>query len=104
LTKSQIYDILYIEGEKNMRYTVIQVKAPNGLSTRHISNLVVAANNFKSDIKFRVDSDTADMKSIMNMLALLVQYNTIVNIEINGEDEDAANKHILEVFQKFQLV
>jgi phosphotransferase system HPr-like phosphotransfer protein len=38
------------------------------------------------------------------MLALLVQYNTIVNIEINGEDEDAANKYILEVFQKFQLV
>jgi phosphocarrier protein HPr len=87
-----------------MIYTTVTIKAPNGLNTRFISNLVVVANKFKSQSELQIGNDIADMKSLMNMLALYVQYNESISIRVEGEDEKEASAEILSTLKKLQIV
>ena len=78
---------------------VIEGKVNNtkGLTSRLSAQIVAEANQFKSSITIKVFDEEADLKSIMNVMALVVPSSTPFVINIEGEDEDKA----YENFQKF---
>lgn len=68
----------------------------NGLTARLSAQIVAEANKFKSNITIVVGGEEADLKSIMNVMALVVPTDTDFQINIEGDDEDYA----LECFNK----
>jgi phosphocarrier protein HPr len=81
-----------------------QIKAPNGLNTRHISHLVLTANRYDSVTLLKMENDEADMKSLMNMMALIVRSGDTILIEANGIDEKQALEDLTQEIKKLQLV
>lgn len=78
-----------------------QVKIVNqlGLHARAAAQLVRLAGNFKSKIKLRRSDNgiAADAKSILSVLTLAAAKGTILIIEVEGEDEQAALSAVEEV-------
>ncbi len=60
---------------------------PVGLHARPASLLVSASSKFNSQITLSVNGETANLKSIMNVMALAVRTNS--EFEINAEGDDA---------------
>jgi len=63
---------------------------PVGLHARPASVLSKEASKFVSDIKLKCGDKEANLKSIMNVMALAVKTNSEVIIEANGADEKDA--------------
>lgn len=80
-----------------------QVKIINnlGLHARAAAKLIKIAENFESDIKLSTLDKTifADAKSILNILTLAASKGTILNLQIEGIDEDSAFDAITEIFE-----
>lgn len=72
------------------------VLSPNGLNARLSTQIVAEANKYKSNCTINVSDEEADLKSIMNVMALVVPEGKTFTITINGEDEDKA----IEAFDK----
>ncbi len=72
-----------------------------GLHARPATTLVSKANQFKASIILRYEGETVDLKSIMGVLSLGIDRGSLVEIEIEGEDEaeamEAIAKHIKEL-------
>ncbi len=78
-----------------------QVKIVNqlGLHARAAAQLVRLAGNFKSKIKLRRSDNgiAADAKSILSVLTLAAAKGTVLIVEVEGEDEQAALQAIEEI-------
>ncbi len=61
---------------------------------RSIAMLVQLASRYKSDIEIRQDDKTVNAKSIMGMMTLGLVPEQQLEIDIDGEDEQAAMKEI----------
>ena len=61
-----------------------------GLHARAAAKLVALASNFASDISIQKGSRKINGKSIMGVMMLAASQDTIVNIAIDGEDEEQA--------------
>lgn len=66
------------------------VKANNGLTARLSTQIVAEANRFKSNCTIKVMDEEADLKSIMNVMALVVPTGNKFSIIIEGDDEEKA--------------
>ena len=66
------------------------VENNTGLTSRISVDLVSEANRFSSHIEIKVLDECADLKSIMNVMALVVPHGEYFTITIEGEDEDEA--------------
>ena len=75
-----------------MRTLEVKITNPNGLTSRHGADLVEEANLYKSNITMitSTSNDKADLKSIMDVMATVVNEGEAFTIEIEGEDEDKA--------------
>lgn len=80
------------------------VLSSNGLTARLSAQLVAEANQFKSDLIITVFDEDADLKSIMNVMALVVPQGTEYNITIRGKDEDAAYKAFCKLLKELNLL
>lgn len=71
-----------------------------GLHARAAAKLVRVASGFKSSVLLsRLDgSASADAKSILNVLMLAASQGTQLKASIEGADEDAAMKAIIQLF------
>lgn len=76
----------------------------SGLTSRLSVALVEQANKFKSQININVLDETADLKSIMNVMALVVPHGENFTIEIEGEDEEIAASRFESFLQELKLV
>ena len=73
-----------------------------GIHARPASKIVQTANKFKSRIWLDKDSTTADAKSILHVMMLGANFDSIVTIRACGEDEKDAVDAIAALFeQKF---
>lgn len=72
-----------------------------GLHARAAAQLVRLASNFKSKIKLKRTENAiiADAKSILSILSLAASKGTILEVEIEGEDENEALLAINEIFE-----
>ena len=70
-----------------------------GLHARPASELAKLAATFKSTIKLQVNGKTIDAKSILAIMSAGIKYNTEIEIECDGEDEEKALSEIKKGFE-----
>ena len=61
-----------------------------GLHARAAAVLVQLAGEFKSEIRITRDDLTVNCKSIMGVLMLAAAQNSVITVEVEGEDEAEA--------------
>ena len=81
-----------------------KVLAANGLTARLSAQLVAEANKYKSALTIIVDEETADLKSIMNVTALVVPNGLEYVIQIDGSDEEVAENHFVKLLKDLELM
>ena len=74
----------------------IQIRNSQGLHARPASMFARIANKFESDVTVKKDSELVNGKSIMGLLTLAANQGCFVEIEVSGEDADAAIKALEE--------
>ena len=80
------------------------IKDPAGIHARPASVIVSVASKFESDIKLKFNDLEANLKSIMNVMALGVKQNSEVTIEATGDDEVEALKEIKKALKENDLI
>ncbi len=75
-----------------------------GLTSRLSVELVSEANKYKSFICIHVYDENADLKSIMNVMALVVPHGEEFTISIEGDDEEFAEKKLTEKLKTLNLL
>lgn len=80
------------------------IKNENGLDVKTITKIVNITSGFSSNIDFSVNQNTADAKSIINLMALNVKSNEELLITIDGKDENEALKSLIMVFEECQII
>ncbi len=68
----------------------VTVKMADSMEATPIAHLVQLANQFSSQIYFRMGNASVNAKSIMGMMSLVLSTGNVVTIEIDGEDEAQA--------------
>lgn len=59
-----------------------------GLHVRAATKLVQLASEFSADINITYEDQTADAKSIMDVLMLAAIYDTVIKIRVEGDSEE----------------
>jgi len=84
--------------------TVI-IKNRAGIHARPSALIVKTANEFDSDIFLELDDMKINAKSIMGIITLGANYNSSLQIIAEGEDEEAAVRALVKLFEnKFEEV
>ncbi|QGZ97614.1 HPr family phosphocarrier protein [Mycoplasma sp. NEAQ87857] len=87
-----------------MKEITVKIIDPVGIHARPATMLTGAATKFKSECKIITGQKEANLKSIMNVMALGVKCGTDITIRVNGEDEDAALENIEKVLKDNNLI
>lgn len=73
-----------------------------GLHARPAAIFVQAANRYKSQIKVRnltKNGNVSDAKSILGVLVLGIEKNHLIELDIEGEDEEAAAVYLTRLVE-----
>jgi phosphocarrier protein len=70
-----------------------------GLHARAAAKLVSVCARYESEITLQCKSKTANAKSIMAVMMLAASINTEIEINANGDDEEAAVQAIIELIK-----
>ena len=74
-----------------------------GIHARPAALLVQTTKDFKCNIYFEKSNDRINAKSIMGIITLGAAYGTAIRIIADGEDEEAAVKTLVRLFEsKFE--
>lgn len=77
---------------------IVKIIDPIGLHARPASIIVKEANSYESNIKIIVGDREANLKSLMNVMALGIKTGQTVKIEAKGHDAEIAIKNLKETF------
>ena len=81
------------------------VNNPVGLTSKVCAELVAEANRAtQCELTLYSGNDSADLKSIMNMMSLFLTYNQEFTIEINGVNEDEVKEKMLTLLSNLNLL
>ena len=86
-----------------MRHSRIQIRWKEGLHLRPAALLVKHAGDFRSSILLKVNGRMANARSILGLLLLCATIGTMVDLEVSGEDEDAAFSSITSILETEDL-
>lgn len=75
----------------------------NGLTAKLSTQIVAEANKYKSNCTIIVDDEEADLKSIMNVMALVVPRGHNFTIKIEGADEEKAEENFNKLLPEINL-
>jgi len=78
----------------------ITIQNKLGLHTRAAAKLVDIAKKYGSHIELIYRDRMVDAKSIMGVITLGAQKDSIVDVVITGEDEEAAREAILKLINE----
>lgn len=87
-----------------MRQKVFLVKSDKGLTSRASAALVSEANKYKCELKLVYLDDEANLKSIMNVMGLMIKKNAEFEVITNGVDEDIAIKRIETILKDTRVI
>lgn len=76
---------------------VIKIKNRLGLHARAAVKFVNLANRFAADVRVEKDGSDVDGKSILGILTLAATQGSEITLRLDGEDESAALKAIVEL-------
>ena len=88
-----------------MRKINCKVYNPLGLTSRICAELVAEANRaLNCTVTLYCDEDVADLKSIMNMMSLIIRTEEEFTIEINGANEEAVEQKFIALLTQLKLL
>ena len=73
-----------------MRTFMYTIKAPVGMHARHAGMLVKEAGRYQSEITMIKGDRSANAKSVLALMGLGVTQGDLIELRIEGEDEDVA--------------
>ncbi len=73
-----------------MKTTQATVSDPVGFHLRAAGRIVKLAKTFSSEVMVRFNGRVANAKSIMGLASLAADHGSVVELEIDGPDEDVA--------------
>lgn len=76
---------------------VVRIKNRLGLHARAAVKFVNLANRFTADVRIEKDGSDVDGKSILGILTLAATQGTEITLRLNGDDEAAALRAIVEL-------
>jgi phosphotransferase system HPr (HPr) family protein len=82
-----------------MRTTHITVRFPNGLHARPGASLARLLRRFRARVVFRLGNHVANAGSFLSILLLSATFNTQLEVQATGEDEEAAIRAAEAFFQ-----
>ena len=82
---------------KTFDYTI---KEELGMHARPVGLLLQLAKEFKSDIYVTNKGRTGNLKRLLSVLDLDIQYQDTVTVRIEGSDEDVAAEEMLAFFEE----
>ena len=86
-----------------MTEKIVKVINRAGVHARPSALLVQTTKNFKSNIYLERGTDRINAKSIMGIITLGAAYGTELKIIAEGDDEEAAVKSLVKLFEsKFE--
>ena len=75
----------------------ITINIPTDMEARPVALLVQVASQFESNIYVEVEDKKVNAKSIMGMMSLAMNYEDMVTVVTEGEDE----KEALDTLEQF---
>ena len=87
-----------------MRTDIIEIAATNGLYGRKLSQFIDCALKFQSKISVVKNGKRVDAKSLMGMLAIGVVGGDIIQVVVDGKDEDKAIDAIISEINRYITV
>nr|WP_295974699.1 HPr family phosphocarrier protein [uncultured Bacillus sp.] len=78
----------------------VQVKLRSGLQARPAALFVQEANRFSSDVFLEKDGKKVNAKSIMGLMSLAIGSGSIVQLMVNGSDEEEALQKLAEYIEQ----
>ena len=82
-----------------MRTANATVSDPVGFHLRAAGRIVKLTKLFTSEVTIRYNGRSANAKSIMGLASLAAEYQTEVEIEVQGPDEEEAMARILQLIE-----
>ncbi|MHB8053826.1 MAG: HPr family phosphocarrier protein [Candidatus Aminicenantales bacterium] len=76
---------------------VVRIKNRLGLHARAAVKFVNLANRFAADVRIEKDGGDVDGKSILGILTLAATQGSEITLHLDGEDEAAALRAIVEL-------
>ena len=88
-----------------MRKINCKVYNPVGLTSRICAELVAEANRaLNCTVTLYFEEDVADLKSIMNMMSLIIKAEQEFSIEINGANEEQVEQKFINLLTSLKLL
>ncbi|GAD16400.1 phosphocarrier protein HPr [Lentilactobacillus otakiensis] len=87
-----------------MEMSRFKVLAETGIMSRPATRLVMAAQNYASDVTLTYNGKTVNLKSIMGVMSLGIPQDSYVEIQANGEDEQEAMAGIVDYLKSEGVV
>ncbi|MGY5139684.1 HPr family phosphocarrier protein [Mycoplasmopsis gallinarum] len=89
-----------------MKTFTVKVNNPAGLHARPATFIAAEASKFKSDLQLVIDKNGkfANLKSVMNIIALTINKNDTITVKANGDDEDKAIQALHEAFKVNEII
>lgn len=84
--------------------TKITIIDPVGLHARPAALVVGVAGSFESELTLSYEGKSANLKSILNILALAVKPGATIEISANGSDENEALDKVLSTMKENKLI
>lgn len=81
----------------------VKVTDPVGLYASPATELVDAMKVFNSDITITYQSKSINLKSLMGVLSLGIPSKAIIEIEAEGDDEEAVIQKAVDVIKKLGI-
>ena len=78
---------------------VVRIKNRLGLHARAAVKFVNLANRFTADVRIEKDGSDVDGKSILGILTLAATQGAEITLRLNGDDEAAALRAIVELIE-----
>ncbi len=73
------------------------VSDPVGFHLRAAGRIVKLTKTFASEVTIRYNGRMANAKSIMGLASLAAEFGTDVEIEVSGDDEEAAAQRLVHL-------
>ena len=87
-----------------MKQLYSKVNNPSGLTSRLSAELVAEANRTSCKVTLYSHDEEADLKSIMNMMALVIRHGEEFKIVIEGDTEEAVAKKFKKLLEELNLL
>lgn len=92
-------DTAQLQDDAELCATRVTVLDDLGLHARPAANLAKIAQNFESDIFLHLDGQSADAKSILDILSLAAARNSELELVCRGKDAKGACEALARLFE-----